>query len=148
MATPTLLVYGDVGTMLAAAIESYLYRSTVDWMQCSKQAILGILSRYVQHYVVSFMPVLTANFTENQKAEFVVFVVSAAYHRIMEKKKSSLLAGFRTAQADLMGSEMVLFFGMDPMSAIIPALGTASSSASTTSFFRNPFASTNTTPVP
>ena len=146
MATPTLLVYGDVGTMLAAAIESYLYRSTVDWMQCSKQAILGILSRYVQHYVVSFMPVLTANFTENQKAEFVVFVVSAAYHRIMEKKKSSLLAGFRTAQADLMGSEMVLFFGMDPMSAIIPALGTASVAGSTTSFFRNPFS--NTTPTP
>ena len=115
-------------------------------MQCSKQAILGLLSCYVQHYVVSFMSVLTANFTENQKAEFVVFVVSAAYHRIMEKKKSSLLAGFRTAQADLMGSEMVLFFGMDPMSAIIPAMGTASAAGSTTSFFRNPFS--NTTPTP
>ena len=61
MSTPILLVYGDVGTMVAAAVESYLYRSSVDWMQCSKQAILGILSRYVQHYVVVFMPVLTAN---------------------------------------------------------------------------------------
>ena len=146
MATPTLLVSGDIGTALAAAIESYLYRSSVDWMQCSKQAILGILSRYVQHRVVSFMPVLTANFTENQKAEFVVFVVSAVYHRLMEKKKSSLLAGFRTAQADLMGSEMVLFFGMDPMSPIIPALVATSAAGSSTSFFRNPFS--NTTPVP
>ena len=145
MSTPQILVYGDVGTALAAAIESYLYRSSVDWMQCSKQAVLGIVSRYVQHYVVSFMPVLTANFSENQKAEFVVFIVSAVYHRIMEKKKSSLLAGFRTAQSDLMGSEMVLFFGMDPMSPIIPALGTASAGTST-SFFRNPFS--NSTPTP
>ena len=147
MSTPQILVYGDVGTALAAAIESYLYRSSVDWMQCSKQAVLGMMSRYVQHYVVLFMPVLTANFSENQKAEFVVFIVSAVYHRIMEKKKSSLLAGFRTAQSDLMGSEMVLFFGMDPMSPIIPALGTASAAGSTTSFFRNPFSS-NSTPVP
>ena len=145
MSTPQILVYGDVGTMVAAAVESYLYRSTVDWMQCSKQAVLGIVSRYVQHYVVSFMPVLTANFSENQKAEFVVFIVSAVYHRIMEKKKSSLLAGVRTASNDLMGSEMVLFLGMDPMSAIIPALG-AASTGSSTSFFRNPFS--NSTPTP
>ena len=145
MSTPQILVYGDIGTALAAAIESYLYRSSVDWMQCSKQAVLGIVSRYVQHYVVSFMPVLTANFSENQKAEFVVFIVSAVYHRIMEKKKSSLLAGFKTASSDLMGSEMVLFFGMNPMSPIIPALGTASVGSST-SFFRNPFS--NSTPTP
>ena len=146
MSTPQILVYGDVGTMVAAAVESYLYRSTVDWMQCSKQALLGIVSRYVQHYVVSFMPVLTANFSENQKAEFVVFIVSAVYHRIMEKKKSSLLAGFRTASNDLMGSEMVLFLGMDPMSPIIPALGGTASVGSSTSFFRNPFS--NSTPTP
>ena len=146
MSTPQILVYGDVGTALAAAIESYLYRSSVDWMQCSKQAVLGIVSRYVQHYVVSFMPVLTANFSENQKAEFVVFIVSAVYHRIMEKKKSSLLAGFRTASNDLMGSEMVLFLGMDPMSAIIPARGGTASVGSSTSFFRNPFS--NSTPTP
>ena len=42
MATPTLLVYGDVGTAVAAAVESYLYRSNVDWMQCGKQALLAL----------------------------------------------------------------------------------------------------------
>jgi hypothetical protein len=99
-------------------------------MSCSKQAVLGIVSRYVQHYVVSFMPTITANFSENQKAEFVVFLVSAVYNRIMDKKKSSLLAGFRTAQADLTGSEMVLFFGMDPMTPIIGAMGTPGTAGS------------------
>ena len=145
MATPTLLVYGDVGTAVAAAVESYLYRSSVDWMSCSKQAILGIVSRYAQHYIVSFMPTLTANFSDNQKSAFVVFVVSSVYHRLMEKKKSALLAGFRTAQADTVGSEMVVFFGMSPATPIIGALGTASA-AGTSSFFHNPFS--NTTPVP
>ena len=66
MATPTLLVYGDIGTAVAAAVESYLYRSSVDWMQCSKQAVLGIVSRYAQHYIASFIPTLTANLSKNQ----------------------------------------------------------------------------------
>ena len=126
MATPTLLVYGDVGTAVAAAVESYLYRSNVDWMQCGKQALLGIVSRYVQYYVVSLMP----DFSENQKSAFTVFIVSSVYHRIMEKKKSSLLAGFRTAQADTVGSEMVLFAGMKPETPIIGALGTAPAAGS------------------
>ena len=130
MATPILLNYGDVGTALASAIESYLYRSSVDWMQCSKQAALGIVSRYVQYYIVSLMPTLTANFSENQKSAFTVFVVSSVYHRIMEKKKSSLLAGFRTAQADTVGSEMVLFVGLNPETPIIGALGTAPATGS------------------
>ena len=147
MSTPILLDYGDVGTVVASAVESYLYRSSVDWMQCSKQGILGILSRYVQYYVVTFMPVLTKNFSESQKSAFVVFVVSAAYHRLMEKKKSSLLAGFRTAQADTVGSEMVSFFGMNPLTPIIGPLGGASAAGTSyTSFFANPFS--NTTPVP
>ena len=137
MSTPTLLVYGDVGTMVAAAVESYLYRSSVDWMACSKQAVLGIVSRYVQHFVVGFMPTITAKFSANQQAEFTVFVVSAVYHRIMEKKKSSLLAGFRTAQADLMGSEMVLFFGGDPNTPLIGALGSGPAVESTWSFWGN-----------
>ena len=143
MSTPALLVYGDIGT-LVAAVESYLYRSSVDWMQCSKQAVLGIISRYVQHFVVGFMPTMTAKFTANQQAEFTVFVVSAVYHRIMEKKKSSLLAGFRTAQADLMGSEMVLFFGGDPNTPLIGALGTAPAAGSSWSFWPT----TNSTPTP
>ena len=130
MATPTLLVYGDVGTAVAAAVESYLYRSNVDWMQCGKQALLGIVSRYVQYYVVSLMPTLTANFSDNQKSAFTVFVVSSVYHRIMEKKKSSLMAGFRTAQADTVGSEMVLFVGLKPETPIIGALGTAPAAGS------------------
>ena len=147
MSTPILLDYGDVGTVIASAVESYLYRSSVDWMQCSKQGILGILSRYVQYYVVTFMPVLTKNFSESQKSAFVVFVVSAAYHRLMEKKKSSLLAGFKTAQADTVGSEMVSFFGMNPLTPIIGPLGGASAAGTSyTSFFANPFS--NTTPVP
>ena len=130
MATPTLLVYGDVGTAVAAAVESYLYRSNVDWMQCGKQALLGIVSRYVQYYVVSLMPTLTADFSDNQKSAFTVFVVSSVYHRIMEKKKSSLMAGFRTAQADTVGSEMVLFVGLKPEPPIIGALGTAPAAGS------------------
>ena len=138
MATPTLLVYGDVGTAVAAAVESYLYRSNVDWMQCGKQALLGIVSRYVQYYVVSLMPTLTANFSDNQKSAFTVFVVSSVYHRIMEKKKSSLLAGFRTAQADTVGSEMVLFVGMNPETAIIGALGTPSAAGSSWSWWGPP----------
>ena len=147
MSTPILLDYGDIGTVVASAVESYLYRSSVDWMSCSKQGLLGIVSRYVQYYVVGFMPVLTKSFTENQKSAFVVFVVSAVYHRLMEKKKSSLLAGFRTAQADTVGSEMVTFFGMSPLTPIIGPLGGEGTSAAGTSFFSNPFAS-NTIPVP
>ena len=147
MSTPILLDYGDVGTVIASAVESYLYRSSVDWMQCSKQGLLGIVSRYVQYYVVGFMPVLTKNFSESQKSAFVVFVVSAVYHRLMEKKKSSLLAGFKTAQADTIGAEMVSFFGMNPLTPIIGPLGGASAAGTSyTSFFANPFS--NTTPVP
>ena len=144
MSTPILLDYGDVGTIVASAVESYLYRSSVDWMQCSKQGLLGVVSRYVQYYIIGFMPVLTKNFSESQKSAFVVFVVSAVYHRLMEKKKSSLLAGFKTAQADVVGSEMVSFFGMDPLTPIIGPLGGAG--ATGTSWFGNPFASS--TPVP
>ena len=76
-----------------------------------------------------------------------MFVVSAVYHRLMEKKKSSLLAGFKTAQADTVGSEMVSFFGMNPLTPIIGPLGGASAAGTSyTSFFANPFS--NTTPVP
>ena len=146
MATPLLLVYGDVGTMVAAAVESYLYRSNVDWMQCGKQSLLGIVSRYVQYYIVSLMPTLTANFTDNQKSAFTVFVVSSVYHRIMEKKKSSLLSGFRTAQADTVGSEMVLFVGMNPETPIIGALGTAPATGSSWSWWGTPTNTTNPKP--
>ena len=102
VSSPVLLVYGDVGTAVASAVENYLYKSSVDWTQYSKQAVLGIVSRYVQYYVMSFMPGITDKFTSNQKAEFVVFIVSAVYSRLMDKKKSARLADFRTAQAHLM----------------------------------------------
>ena len=72
---------------------------------------------------MSFMPVITDKFTANQKAEFVVFNTSAVYSRLMDKKKSAMLIGFRTAQADLMGSEMCVFFGLKPHSPNVGTMG-------------------------
>ena len=112
-----------------------------------KQAILGVLSRYTQHYIVSFMPTLTANFSENQKSAFVVFIVSSVYHRLMEKKKSSLRSGFRTAQADLVGSQMVEFFGMDPSTALIGPLGSSAGASSYSSYIPS-FMNSTALPVP
>ena len=75
---------------------------------------------------MKFMLAVTEKFGPNQKTEFVVFIVSAVYSRLMDKKKSALLAGFRSAQADLMGSEMCAFFGLNPDNPIIGAVDTTS----------------------
>ena len=109
MATPTLLVYGDVGTMSAARVESYLYRSSVDWTHCSKQAVLGHVSRYAQHYIVSFMPTLTASFSENQKAEFVVII--ALFTTVSWKTKEIIAVGrFPNRTSRFNGKQNVCYF--------------------------------------
>ena len=118
MSYPTLLTFSDIGTMVASATESMLYRSTVNWTEASKATVIGIVSRYIEFYMSSFMPSVFAKFSPAQKSQLVVFVVAAVYARAMDKKKGALLYGFRTATSDLWGSQLVGFFGFQDVAII------------------------------
>ena len=121
MSMPTLLTFSDIGTMVASATESMLYRSTVNWHEAGKATVLGIVSRYVEFYMISYFPSMFAKWSADQKSQLVVFVISAVYSRLMNKKQGALLYGFKTATSDLWGSNLVQFFGLNPDGAIIGA---------------------------
>ena len=124
MSYPTLLTFSDIGTMVASATESMLYRSTVNWQEASKATVIGIVSRYIEFYMTGYMPAVFAKFSQAQKSQLVVFVVAALYSRAMDKKKGALLYGFKTATSDLWGSQLVGFFGFQDV-AIIGGGGTS-----------------------
>ena len=121
MSYPTLLTFSDLGTMVASATESMLYRSTVNWQEASKATVLGIVSRYIEFYMVNYLPSVFTKFSPDQKSQLVVFVVAAIYSRAMDRKKGALLFGFKTATSDLWGSNLVSFFGFDPNTPVIGA---------------------------
>ena len=121
MSYPTLLTFSDIGTMVASATESMLYRSTVNWQEASKATVIGIVSRYIEFYMVGYMPSVFSKFSTDPKSQLVVFVVAAIYSRAMNKKQGALLYGFKTATSDLWGSNMVSFLGFSPDTPILGA---------------------------
>ena len=134
MSMPTLVTFGDIGTMVASATESMLYRSNVNWMEAGKATVIGIVSRYIEFYMISYFPSIFTKWSADQKSELVVFVVAAIYSRLMDKKRGALLFGFKTASSDLWGSNIVSFLGFNPDAALLGA-GASSNDKSWGSYF-------------
>ena len=110
--------------MAASATESILYRSSVKWHEAGKAPVNGIVSRYIEFYIINYFPSIFTKWSADQKSELVVFVVA----------KGGLLFGFKTASSDLWGANMASFLGFDPDAALLGA-GAAVNDKSWGSYF-------------
>ena len=81
-------------------------------MNAGATGIIGVVSRLTETWLSGYLPE-GVTLSSDQKNELVVFVLAALYSRATDAKRSSLVAGFRAVQADLMGLYMVSFLGME-----------------------------------
>ena len=95
--------------MGVSATESMLYRSTANWHEAGKATIVGIVSRYIEFYMLTYFPSIFTKWSRDQKFELVVFVVSAVYSLLMDRKKAAFLFGFKKASSDLWVASMFSF---------------------------------------
>ena len=107
-----LISVSDIGTVVAFAIEQQLCHGKVNWMNAGATGIIGVVSRLTESWLSGYLPA-GVTLSSDQKNELVVFVLAALYSRATDAKRSSLVAGFRAVQADLMGVYMVHFLGME-----------------------------------
>ena len=107
-----LISVSDIGTVVAFAIEQQLCHGKVNWMNAGATGIIGVVSRLTESWLSGYLPA-GVTLSSDQKNELVVFVLAALYSRATDAKRSSLVAGFRAVQADLMGLYMVSFLGME-----------------------------------
>ena len=112
-----LISVSDLGTVVAFAIEQQLCHGKVNWMNAGATGIIGVVSRLTESWLSGYLPA-GVTLSSDQKNELVVFVLSALYSRATDAKRSSLIAGFRSVQADLMGVYMVSFLGMEDKTLI------------------------------
>ena len=112
-----LISVSDLGTVVAFVIEQQLCHGKVNWMGAGATGIIGVVSRLTESWLSGYLPA-GVTLSSDQKNELVVFVLAALYSRATDAKKSSLVAGFRAVQADLMGVYMVHFLGMEDKTLI------------------------------
>lgn len=107
-----LIVLSDLGTVVAAAIESQLYTGSVNWMNCGKAGFVGAIARLIEGWFIQYMPQSVQSLSRDQKNQFLVFVLAALWSRMTDKKRSALLVGFKNCSNDLMGSYLLDFFNI------------------------------------
>ena len=115
-----LIVLSDLGTVVAAAIESQLYTGSVNWMNCGKAGFVGAVARLMEAWLIQYMPQSVQSLSRDQKNQFLVFTLAALWSRMTDKKRSALLMGFKNSSNDLMGSYMLDFFNISDSVIIGP----------------------------
>ena len=110
---PALLKISDIGTVVAAAIDSQLCAGRVNWISCGTTGLIGVISRMTEEWVNQYMPESIQKLSVEQKNELIVFVLSALLCRLTDRKKNCLAVGFKAVQADLSGDYMIKFFGQE-----------------------------------
>ena len=111
----SLISISDVGTVIAFAVEQQLCCGKVDLMLTGVTGLIGVVSRLTEERLAAYLP---SKLTSDQKNELCVFVLAALYSRMTDAKKSSLVAGFKAVQADLMSVYFVGFLGMSDRSIV------------------------------
>ena len=111
----SLISISDVGTVIAFAVEQQLCCGKVVLMLTGVTGLIGVVSRLTEERLSTYLP---SKLTSDQKNELVVFVLAALYSRMTDAKKSSLVAGFKAVQADLMSVYFVGFLGMSDRSIV------------------------------
>ena len=111
----SLISISDVGTVIAFAVEQQLCCGKVDLMLTGVTGLIGVVSRLTEERLSAYLP---SKLTSDQKNELCVFVLAALYSRMTDAKKSSLVAGFKAVQADLMSVYFVGFLGMSDRSIV------------------------------
>ena len=111
----SLISISDVGTVIAFAVEQQLCCGKVDLMLAGVTGLIGVVSRLTEERLSAYLP---SKLTPDQKNELCVFVLAALYSRMTDAKKSSLVAGFKAVQADLMSVYFVGFLGMSDRSIV------------------------------
>jgi len=111
----SLISISDVGTVIAFAVEQQLCCGKVDLMLTGVTGLIGVVSRLTEERLSTYLP---SKLSSDQKNELVVFVLAALYSRMTDAKKSSLVAGFKAVQADLMSVYFVGFLGMSDRSIV------------------------------
>ena len=111
----SLISITDIGTVIAFAVEQQLCCGKVDLMLTGVTGLIGVVSRLTEERLSTYLP---SKLTSDQKNELCVFVLAALYSRMTDAKKSSLVAGFKAVQADLMSVYFVGFLGMSDRSIV------------------------------
>ena len=100
------LIYSDIGTFMAAAMESKIYTGKMDLKSVGMYGLVGIVSRYVETFIATqnvserFM----SNDYREQKNQLIVFVIN---YLLASSKVNPLMHGLRGVNADLLGKWMV-----------------------------------------
>ena len=119
----SLISITDIGTVIAFAVEQQLCCGKVDLMLTGVTGLIGVVSRLTEERLSTYLP---SKLTPDQKNELCVFVLAALYSRMTDPKKSSLVAGFKAVQADLMSVYFVGFLGYSDRSIVsMPFQGTS-----------------------
>jgi hypothetical protein len=101
-----VLILSDVGTAIAAAIESKIYYGRVDLKACGMAGLVGIVARYIEKFIAdqNTTQKFFSNDYRDQKNQLIVFVIS---YLMTSSSKNALRYAFMGVNADLLGKWMV-----------------------------------------
>ena len=100
------LIYSDIGTFMAAAMESKIYTGKMDLKSVGMYGLVGIVSRYVENFIAkqNVSERFMSNDYREQKNQLIVFIINYLLH---SGKVNPLMHGLRGVNADLLGKWMV-----------------------------------------
>ena len=102
-----ILIYSDLGTVLAAAVESHIYTSKIDWKSCGIYGLVGIVSRYIEKFIAeqNSSQRFFSNDYREQKNQLIVFVINALLRS--GNTKGMVMHGLKGVNADLLGKWLI-----------------------------------------
>ena len=101
-----VLILSDVGTVIAAGIESMIYTNRIDLKSCGMAGLIGIVSRYIEKFIAdqNSSQKFFSNDYREQKNQLIVFTIT---YLLTSRSKNALRYAFMTVHSDLLGKWMV-----------------------------------------
>ena len=128
-----ILMTSDLATVLATVFEQYLNHSSVNFMNVTEGALLGMSTRIAEETLASYLPESQlSKLTATQKNEFLLFITQAFFTMMRYPRKNPWIAGVRVVQSDLMGMWATNWLlGKDPVlfetGTVVPGVSGGSS---------------------
>ena len=97
-----VLILSDVGTVIAAGIESMIYTGRIDLKSCGMAGLIGIVSRYIEKFIAdqNSSQKFFSNDYREQKNQLIVFTIT---YLLTSRSKNALRYAFMTVHSDLLG---------------------------------------------
>ena len=101
-----VLIYSDLATVVAAAVESQIYLNKIDWKSCGIYGLVGIVSRYIEKFIAdqNSSQRFFSNDYREQKNQLIVFTINALLRS--GNTKGMVMHGLKGVNADLLGKWM------------------------------------------